>query len=191
MSVSKCHGVTKKGKPCEKKVIKGQFCHLHVEDIKEQMEKTTHSLNKECPICLDDNLDNMFIMDPCGHGMHKECAKGMQDTRCPFCRTEVVNWGEKECKIKKSKKTARLESIEEDRRLAMDIANEGGGIVYQHRRNGNRMVYRHIGNEIMLDLTFEERMIIDLSEQEINVRVNLNSEWNDIENVIQMSMFFY
>ena len=33
--------------------------------------------------------------------------------------------------------------------------------------------------------------IIDLSEQEINVRVNLNSEWNDIENVIQMSMFFY
>jgi len=47
-----------------------------------------------CPICLGNELEGMFVLKPCGHGMHQGCAAGMKQNTCPYCRIKVKNWND-------------------------------------------------------------------------------------------------
>ncbi len=56
----------------------------------------------QCPICLENDPDDMKILEPCGHAMHNFCAEGMRNELCPICRIKVTNWGKAYISIIKS-----------------------------------------------------------------------------------------
>jgi len=47
----------------------------------------------ECPICLDELIQNIVTTVPCEHDFHEVCLSDARklSTECPMCRTEVTN----------------------------------------------------------------------------------------------------
>jgi len=100
-------GVTKKGKPCKKKVKKGGYCYLHItqehkntkecdisssESPSPKKEKISKEEIEECKICYEPLYEKgeTFVKKQtcCGKNVHISCLERWYKIResCPFCR---------------------------------------------------------------------------------------------------------
>jgi hypothetical protein len=83
--IPKCDFVTTNGIRCLRRVLQGKNrCKVH-SDTTPKM-----AINKECPVCLEDTEDGMFLLE-CNHRCHLDCIKGMNKMECPICRAEMKN----------------------------------------------------------------------------------------------------
>jgi len=106
-------GVTKKGKPCKKKVKNGGYCNLHItqehKNTKEcnissseslpspKKEKISKEEIEECKICYESLYEKgeIFVKRQtcCGKYVHKLCLERWYKIKenCPFCRAKGAN----------------------------------------------------------------------------------------------------
>lgn len=88
-----CHGKTKTGRQCTKKVLRGTFCFHHknqeaelvVEPKPEGLQE--EQSDDECPICLEPDLSKLKFS--CGHAVCLTCLKQLRQSLCPLCRRDI------------------------------------------------------------------------------------------------------
>ncbi len=80
-----CKGKTLKGKKCERKVTKGEYCYLHYDQDESFFKQEKPS---ECPICCEKMIDKHPMS--CGHWVCVECVIKSAKPECPICRQKII-----------------------------------------------------------------------------------------------------
>jgi len=50
----------------------------------------TSSKNITCPVCLESS--GTLLVLSCDHCIHLNCASGLNNITCPYCRSNITNW---------------------------------------------------------------------------------------------------
>jgi hypothetical protein len=80
-------------KKCTKKctnISDGKKCMRPVEKDSDKC-KFHKILNEDCPICLENDITQEWLLLSCTHRAHKQCLKGMNKLECPMCRGKIIN----------------------------------------------------------------------------------------------------
>lgn len=83
MTTVTCHGTTKNGRPCRRKVKNGTLCIHHRDKKKTWVQEKPD----ECPVCFEP-LGKIRPLS-CGHWVHKNCVLMSGKKECPICRRAV------------------------------------------------------------------------------------------------------
>jgi hypothetical protein len=85
---NKC-GICIKGK--KEEVIHCDNCELCVSNNHECFK--TEFLKSDCPVCFESlHHSTKYIYSlPCSHIVHIDCAKNLQENRCPLCKKSIVS----------------------------------------------------------------------------------------------------
>lgn len=115
MHESSCNYINDSGIRCFRKCQNASFCKKHLTSNMEY--------NKECPICLEENGDDWWILS-CYHKSHIKCLKGLIKPECPICRKNVQLSSEILNEINKNSEKYENEKLEDERREILNMLDQ-------------------------------------------------------------------
>lgn len=139
MSSNRCLGLTKTKKSCRNKVAKDTYCHFHLHQRKQLIERLVNKpvstpteqltiYDRCCSICLSDVELTEDVQLRCGHFHHKSCLEGVIKPECPVCRGPLVfkntnsfNMDKIKERQQDEKEIQKVEQLIEDEKLAREF----------------------------------------------------------------------